>query len=83
MVKKLNDREFMHSLSRINDRMTQFDKDVKRFKREFFADIRELSEDLRLIRDAFDSLYKALTGNENKNTKTNKEGGEENVPIKK
>ena len=83
MVKKLNDREFLHSLSRINDRINQFDKDLKRFKKEFFVDIKELYEDSRMIRDAFDSFYKDLTGAENKKTKTDKKEVRENVLIKK
>ena len=74
MGKKLNNREFLHSLSRINDRINQFDKDLKRFKREFFADIKELSDDSKMIRSAFDSLYKDLTGT--KNNKNKQKGGE-------
>lgn len=74
MENKLNSREFLHSLSRVNDRISQFDKDLKRFKREFYVDIKALSDDSRLIRNAFDSLYKDLTGDETK--KTNKKGGE-------
>ena len=69
MDKKLNNREFLHSLSRINDRMNQFDKDIKRFKREFYADVKALSDDSRLIRSAFESLYRDLTDLGTKNNK--------------
>ena len=69
MSKKLRSREFLHSLSRINDRINQFDKDLKRFKKEFFVDIKALSDDSKLIRDAFDSLYKDLTGGSSEKNK--------------
>ena len=73
MDNKLNNREFLHSLSRIGDRITQFDKDLKRFKKEFYIDIKALSDDSKLIRSAFDSLYKDSAGlSGNKKTK----GGE-------
>ena len=76
MNKQLNSREFLHSLSRITDRINQFDKDIKRFKREFYVDIKALYDDSRLIRNAFDMLYKDLTGIENK--KNNKKEGMKN-----
>jgi len=80
MDKKLNAREFLHSLSRINDRINQFDKDIKRLKREFSIDIKSLCEDSLGIRSAFDSFYKDIMvsfGNKNGETKKNtKNGGE-------
>jgi len=63
----LNNREFLHSLSRISDRMNQFDKDIKRFKKEFSVSAKALYEDSKMIRSAFDSLYKDLTNGNNKN----------------
>ena len=74
MNNKSNNREFLHSLSRISDRIIQFDKDLRRFKREFYVDIKTLYEDSRSIRSAFDSLYKDMT-EFSKNKKT--EGGDQ------
>lgn len=76
MDNKLNNREFLHSLSRISDRINQFDRDLKRFKREFYADVKALSDDSKLIRNAFETLYVDLTGNKNK--KTEKKGVNKN-----
>ena len=62
MAKKIdytaNYREFMHSLGRISDRMNQFEKDIKRFKKESFVCVKTLCEDCRMIKEALDSLYK-------------------------
>ena len=71
---KLNNREFLHSLSRINDRLNQLEKDIKRFKQESSIATKSLCDDSRSIRNAFDSLYKDLTGDKNDK---NKKGGEE------
>ena len=62
MDKKINIREFMHSLSRINDRLNQLEKDIKRFKKESSIATKALCDDSRSIRNAFDSFYKDLTG---------------------
>ena len=65
MAKKIdytaNYREFMHSLGRISDRMNQFEKDIKRFKKESFVCIKALCEDCRMIKEALDSLHKDKT----------------------
>lgn len=81
MKNKINSREFLHSLSRINDRINQSDKDLNRFRREFNSDIKALYEDFRLIRSAFDSLYRDLMGNNNKKTKKEVSRDESNKEL--
>ena len=73
MNNKINNGEFLHSLSRINDRLNQLEKDIKRFKKESSIATKSLCDDSRSIRNAFDSFYKDLTGD--KDDKKNQKRG--------
>ena len=52
MVSKTNEREFLHSLSRITDRLKQLIKDAKRIE----ADAKNIKEDVASCKSAIDSF---------------------------
>ena len=69
MAHDVKKREFLHSLSRIIDRMRQLDKDLKRFKKDFATNIKALCEDARMARESFESLCQDISGDIKNNKK--------------
>jgi hypothetical protein len=56
LPKKILDREYLHSVSRIGDRLKMLKRDVVKMKDELCY----MEEDIQLLADAFDTLFTDL-----------------------
>lgn len=54
--KEIVDREYLHSISRIGDRLKMLKRDISKMKDE----LSYMQEDVQLLSDAFDSMFTDL-----------------------
>ena len=57
MDKKIDDREYLHSMSRIGDRLKTLKRDLKNFREDLSRDVTDMENDVQMLSDAFDSLF--------------------------
>jgi len=55
--KKIDDREYLHSMSRIGDRLKTLKRDLKNFREDLSRDVTDMENDVQMLSDAFDSLF--------------------------
>ena len=67
--KNILTREYLHSISRIGDRLKMLRRDMSKQKKE----MEYMEEDVQLLADAFDSLFADLVKRLGKNFNTDKE----------
>jgi hypothetical protein len=58
-AKKLS-REYLHSISRIGDRLKMLRRDLTNMREEVHRDLEDMEEDVQMLSDAFDSLFNDL-----------------------
>lgn len=58
-AKKLS-REYLHSISRIGDRLKMLRRDLNNMREEVNRDLGDMEEDVQMLSDAFDSLFNDL-----------------------
>ena len=58
-TKKLS-REYLHSVSRIGDRLKTLQRDLKNLREDLGRDLTDMEEDTQMLSDAFDSLFNDL-----------------------
>jgi len=63
-------REYLHSISRIGDRIKMLNRDVKNMRTEVDKDLSDMEEDLQMLSQAFDSLLADFTNKIKGNQKT-------------
>jgi len=59
--KEMITREYLHSISRIGDRIKMLNRDVKNMRTELDKDLSDMEEDLQMLSQAFDSLLADFT----------------------
>lgn len=50
-------REFLHSISRIGDRLKVLKRDIKNLREDVARDLTDMEEDAQMLSDAFDSMF--------------------------
>jgi len=50
-------REYMHSISRIGDRLKVLRRDLNNLREDVVRDLLDMEEDTRMLSDAFDSFF--------------------------
>ena len=53
-------REYLHSISRIGDRLKLLRRDLSNMREEVHRDLEDMEEDVQMLSDAFDSLFNDL-----------------------
>ena len=52
------DREYLHSISRIGDRLKVLTRDLKNTREDMVRDLTDMEEDVQMLSGAFDSLFR-------------------------
>jgi flagellar hook-associated protein FlgK len=69
MKKEDKRREFLHSLSRISDRMKTLKRDMQEMREELIKDLKNVEEDLNMLSSALDSLFQDMAEKTSENKK--------------
>lgn len=76
MKKEIERREFLHSLSRISDRIKTLTRDMQEMREDLMKDLKNVEEDLNMLSNALDSLFQDMA---DKTTKDKKFWGTEKM----